>query len=131
MRWMSICWRSTISRSILLRWESIISAEALLRLHHPQKGFISPVEFIPAAEHNGMIIRIGQFVLNEVCRMLKETDAVSCGIEYVEVNLSIVECIQSDLAENIDQNTGTQPCSSQTDQSGNYRVRGIAFRNDS
>ena len=78
-----------------------ISAEALLRLHHPQKGFISPVEFIPAAEHNGMIIRIGQFVLNEVCRMLKETDAVSCGIEYVEVNLSIVECIQSDLAENV------------------------------
>jgi EAL domain-containing protein (putative c-di-GMP-specific phosphodiesterase class I) len=78
-----------------------LSAEALLRLHHPQKGFISPVEFIPAAEHNGMIIRIGQFVLNEVCRMLKETDAISCGIEYVEVNLSIVECIQSDLAENI------------------------------
>ena len=78
-----------------------ISAEALLRLHDPQKGFISPAEFIPIAEHNGMIIRIGQFVLNEVCKMLKETEALNYGIEYVEVNLSIVECIQSDLAENV------------------------------
>ena len=78
-----------------------MSAEALLRLHDPQKGFISPAEFIPIAEHNGMIIRIGQFVLNEVCKMLKETEALNYGIEYVEVNLSIVECIQSDLAENV------------------------------
>lgn len=78
-----------------------MSAEALLRLHDPQKGFIFPAEFIPIAEHNGMIVRIGQFVLNEVCKMLKETEAHNYGIEYVEVNLSIVECIQSDLAENV------------------------------
>ena len=81
--------------------DAYMSAEALLRLHDPQKGFISPEEFIPIAEHNGMIIRIGQFVLNEVCKMLKETETLNYGIDYVEVNLSIVECIQSDLAENV------------------------------
>ena len=81
--------------------KAYMSAEALVRLHDSQKGFISPEKFIPIAEHNGMIVRIGQFILNEVCKMLKETEALSCGIEYVEVNLSIVECIQSDLAENV------------------------------
>lgn len=45
-------------------------AEALLRLIHPQKGFISPLEFIPVAEDTGLIIDIGNWVLETVCKQI-------------------------------------------------------------
>ena len=77
------------------------SCEALLRLKDPQLGFISPAVFMPVAERNGMVIAIDRFVLDEVCRMLSETDAAEKGLEYVEVNLSVVDCIQANLADRI------------------------------
>ncbi len=78
-----------------------ISCEALLRLRDPHLGFISPAVFMPVAERNGKVIEIDGFVLDSVCKMLAETDAVAHGIEYVEVNLSVVDCIQANLAENV------------------------------
>ena len=78
-----------------------ISCEALLRLRDPHLGFISPAVFMPVAERNGKVIEIDSFVLDSVCRMLSETDAVAYGIEYVEVNLSVVDCIQANLADNV------------------------------
>jgi len=48
----------------------IIGAEALLRWKHPKKGFISPEEFIPVAEHHGFIIDIGNYVLRSACEAL-------------------------------------------------------------
>ena len=48
----------------------IVGAEALVRWHHPQKGMISPAEFIPIAEDSDLIIKLGQWVLNEACRQL-------------------------------------------------------------
>ena len=46
--------------------------EALIRWNHPQKGVVSPVEFIPVAEDNGMINPIGRWVLQESCRQMHE-----------------------------------------------------------
>jgi EAL domain-containing protein (putative c-di-GMP-specific phosphodiesterase class I) len=43
--------------------------EALLRWHHPTRGFVSPVEFIPVAEDTGLIIAIGEWVMHEACRI--------------------------------------------------------------
>lgn len=78
-----------------------VSCEALLRLLDPHLGFISPAVFMPVAERNGKVIEIDAFVLDSVCKMLSESDAMAHGLEYVEVNLSVVDCIQANLADNI------------------------------
>lgn len=78
-----------------------LSAEALLRLKDDKLGNIGPDEFIPIAEQSGMIIAIGRFVLENTCRFIQEKQLGKMGIEYIEVNLSIVECLQDDLVERI------------------------------
>lgn len=77
----------------------IRSAEALLRLYDPEIGAINPEEFIRTAEKNGAIIGIGEFVFEDVCRFLSERDLKSLGIDYIEVNLSPVQCMQRDLTD--------------------------------
>ncbi len=77
------------------------SCEALLRLKDPQLGYISPAIFMPIAERNGTILAIDRFVLATVCEMLATTDARKYGLDYAEVNLSVVDCIQTNLADSI------------------------------
>jgi len=77
------------------------SAEALLRLKSNEFGYISPNVFIPIAEHNGAIVQMDYFVLEQVCRMLRNTNVPGLGIKYIELNLSVVDCIQSNLVEKI------------------------------
>lgn len=77
------------------------SAEALLRLHDDKYGFISPELFIPAAEKSGAIHKIGRYVLEEVCRFISSEDFKELGIDYIEINLSVVQCMQIGLAKEI------------------------------
>ena len=77
----------------------IISCEALVRLKDDKLGFISPDEFIPISEENGTILKIGKFVFEEVCRFLSKGTAKALGIEYIQVNLSVIQCMQSDLVD--------------------------------
>ena len=79
----------------------VTSAEALLRLIDPEDGFIPPNEFIPIAEKNGTIIQIGEIVLEKVFRFMKEQDLKKLGIEYIEINLSVVQCMQKELADTV------------------------------
>lgn len=72
-------------------------AEALVRLRDPEMGFIPPDEFIPVAEQNGLILEIGDIVFHKVCEFLQSKDAKNLGIQYIEVNLSMVQCMQEDL----------------------------------
>lgn len=76
------------------------SAEALIRLQTTEFGFISPEEFIPIAEETGQIIEIGAYVFDEVCRFYKSHQLESLGVDYVEVNLSTVQCMDQELVEN-------------------------------
>jgi len=50
----------------------IIGAEALIRWQHPQRGMVSPAEFIPLAEATGLILQVGQWVLETACTQLAE-----------------------------------------------------------
>ena len=79
--------------------DRITSAEALLRLIDPDDGFIRPDEFIPIAEKNGTIIQIGEIVFEKVLRFMQEQKLEEMGIEYIEINLSAVQCMQEELAD--------------------------------
>lgn len=74
-----------------------ISAEALIRLIDDEYGFVSPGMFIPAAEHKGVILPIGDFVLEDVHRFISENDFESLGLKYIEINLSVLQCLQEEL----------------------------------
>ena len=77
------------------------SAEALIRLRDEDLGFISPDEFIPLAEKNGMILEIGEYVFREVCSFMSNKKIWEKGIEYIDVNLSVVQCMQEKLHEKL------------------------------
>lgn len=79
----------------------IISAEALVRLKDQSMGYISPEEFIPIAEKSGMIMQIGEFVFETVCRFIQEKQLTDYGLQYIEINLSVVQCMQENLAERL------------------------------
>ena len=79
----------------------INSAEALVRLNDDELGFISPEEFIPVAEEDGSIVEIDDFVLEEVCKFIKDNDIQKMGIKYIEVNVSVVECMKRDMAKRV------------------------------
>ncbi len=77
------------------------SAEALIRLKDENEGFISPEEFIPVSERSGRILEIGDIVLREVCRFMKEEGLEQYGVEYVEVNLSPVQCRERFMSDRL------------------------------
>ena len=79
--------------------KKFISAEALIRLNDEEYGFISPGLFIPAAEKRGVIIPIGDFVLEDVHRFISENRLD--GLEYIEINLSVAQCMQEELPEKL------------------------------
>lgn len=81
--------------------KKFVSAEALLRLFDPTHGFISPEILVTAAERSGAIHRIGDYVLEEVCRFIAEGEFHSLGLEYIEVNLSVTQCMRVNLADKI------------------------------
>ncbi|MCR4798330.1 MAG: EAL domain-containing protein [Lachnospiraceae bacterium] len=79
------------------------SAEALVRLFDDELGFIPPDEFIPIAEQNGSILEIGRFVFEEVCRFSRDSFVKGVGIDYIEVNLSPVQCMSTELVNTFDE----------------------------
>ena len=85
-----------------LEKEKYTSAEALIRLSDTGSfGQVSPDEFIPVAEKNGLITDIGNIVLKKVCRFISGNRINELGIDYVEVNLSGVQIVNSSLPDDI------------------------------
>ncbi len=82
--------------------DSILSAEALVRLIDEDMGFIPPDEFIPIAESDGSIVKIGNFVLESVCKFMMENDLHEKGIEFIEINVSMVECMKRDMVDRVE-----------------------------
>jgi len=77
--------------------------EALLRLNHPVHGSIPPDKFIPMAEESGLIVELGAWVLDEVCRQIASWRADSLGQVPVAVNVSPVQICRPDFASDVEE----------------------------
>ena len=82
-----------------IKEENFTSMEALVRIRDDEGNIISPAIFIPIAEKNGMIIRLGEIVFEKVCSFVKKNRLRQYGIQYVEVNLSVLQCADEHLSE--------------------------------
>jgi diguanylate cyclase (GGDEF)-like protein/PAS domain S-box-containing protein len=92
----------------------ITGVEALLRWHHPTRGLVSPTEFIPIAEETGLIVPIGQWVLEEACRQARAWHKrfAAHSTLMMSVNLSARQFQRPELSDNINQvlhETGLDP----------------------
>ncbi len=75
----------------------VLGFEALVRWQHPEFGTVSPAHFIPLAEQNGTILRIGEWVLHESCRQLADWLRRGFPVGRVAVNVSAVQMQEADL----------------------------------
>lgn len=75
----------------------IIGMEALIRWRHPQRGLISPVEFIPALEDSGLIVPVGDWVVEEARSQLQKWHAENLKLVPIAVNLSAKQFFRRNL----------------------------------
>ncbi|MBQ9135733.1 MAG: EAL domain-containing protein [Lachnospiraceae bacterium] len=78
--------------------QRITALEALVRIVDEKGQIFMPGDFIPLAEKNGMILPLGNSILKKVCEYWKTGEPQKLGVEYIEVNLSVVQCMQDTLA---------------------------------
>ncbi len=79
-----------------------MGVEALIRWQHPQKGLVSPEEFIPALERTGLIIQVGTWVLHEALRQLKVWLAKGYLCKRVSVNVCVLQFLEDDFVKIVD-----------------------------
>jgi diguanylate cyclase (GGDEF)-like protein len=97
-----------------LATKKVTGFEALLRWHHPERGFIFPMDFIALAEETGLIVAIGEWVLREACRQLLKWQS-QFPLDpplTISVNISSLQVTQPnfiDQVEQILQETGLNP----------------------
>lgn len=84
-----------------LQTGKIMSAEALVRWLHPEKGLISPAEFIPDAEETGFIVQLGEWVLQTACRQMQVWQNAGFSLQQVAVNLSPRQFHQPNLSSRV------------------------------
>jgi len=77
------------------------SVEALIRWHHPKRGFILPGEFIPIAEESGLILEIGDWVIREACRQAREWQKRNLPFLRVAVNVSPLQFCQANFVKKV------------------------------
>ncbi len=99
---------------VSLKTLKITGFEALLRWQHPERGLVSPVDFIPIAEETGLIVPIGWIVLRDACHQMRAWQAQfpTAAALTISVNLSVKQFAQPDLVGRIRQilqDTGLNP----------------------
>lgn len=82
---------------ISYRDQRVVGVEALIRWVHPEHGLVPPDQFIPLAEQNGSIIAIGEWVLDQACKQLREWHDQGFSDLRMAVNLSTVQLHHSEL----------------------------------
>jgi diguanylate cyclase (GGDEF)-like protein len=79
----------------------ITSVEALIRWQHPDRGLVSPAEFVPIAEDSGLILPIGRWVLREACRQTRAWQDAGLPPIPAAVNVSYAEFRKTDFVEGV------------------------------
>jgi diguanylate cyclase (GGDEF)-like protein/PAS domain S-box-containing protein len=91
----------------------VVGAEALVRWQHPERGMVSPAEFIPLAEETGLIVPLGQWVLESACRQLARWQGhPELGALTLAVNVSARQFLQNNFVAQVGQAleaTGARP----------------------
>jgi EAL domain-containing protein (putative c-di-GMP-specific phosphodiesterase class I) len=80
----------------------IVSLEALVRLNHPKKGVVMPGEFIPLLEETGLIVTVGEWILESACQQSMEWELAGAGAMPVYVNLSARQFKEKNLVATIE-----------------------------
>ena len=94
-------WELMYQPKLDIKKKKVIGAEALIRWNHPQRGLISPYEFIDFAEQHRLIIPIGNWVIRQACRQIREWMEMGIHDCKIAVNLSSVQLMQKDIVSNI------------------------------
>lgn len=105
-----ICYQPIVQ----LETGKIVGFEALVRWEHPTRGLLSPIDFLPATEENGLVVPIGLWVLREACRQMHrwQLSFPDNPSLYLSVNISSKQFQQPDLVEQVSQTlheTGLNP----------------------
>ncbi len=87
---------------VIVATGEIRGAESLVRWHHPTRGIVSPNEFIPVAEETGLIVPLGQWILDQACRTIKAWQENGVAIPYIVVNVSAAQ-LGDDLVKSVRQ----------------------------
>ncbi len=89
---------------ISLSSEQLAGFEALIRWHHPQRGLVSPSDFIPIAEETGLIIAIGDWVLSQACQQMQiwQSKFASAKNLKMSINLTCQQIREKDLIDKLD-----------------------------
>jgi diguanylate cyclase (GGDEF)-like protein/PAS domain S-box-containing protein len=103
--------RALLNKEFLLYYQpqydlatgQIVGTEALIRWEHPERGLIPPSEFIPAAEESGIIVPLGDWVIEEACRQNKAWQDSGLPAIPVSVNLSFRQFLQRNLTDKIEE----------------------------
>ncbi|MFW5431414.1 MAG: putative bifunctional diguanylate cyclase/phosphodiesterase [Methylophilaceae bacterium] len=88
---------------ISIKTKKIAGVEALIRWKHPERGYISPVEFIPLAEESGIIIPIGNWVINQACKDISLWQSLNLNAPRVSINISRHQFTSNLIIEEINQ----------------------------
>ena len=84
-----------------LRSRRVVAIEALLRWRSPDLGLVGPLEFVPVAERTGLILPIGEWVLENACRQCRQWQLDGAEGVPVSVNVSVKQLWQSDFATRV------------------------------
>ncbi len=90
----------------------ITGMEALVRWQHPERGMVPPGDFIPLAEESGLIVPLGEWVLQQACRQIRQWQQAGLPVPQVAVNVSALQLSQGRLVESVRRalaETGIQP----------------------
>lgn len=77
----------------------LVAAEALARIDDGEGGILSPGQFIAMAEKSGYINQLGEIVFEKTCAFIAEHDTQAMGLEWINVNVSPIQCLQQNLVE--------------------------------